>query len=219
MKKASPRRLHGEKRREEATSIDGSARARDLAFASLVLELLPGAKLGQPVAAEHSSDVRSVVYGLAFLQQITLSYFKSATIEEKRSSGALQALDILDALEKGVQHPIFNFVAGLKSNQRRNRPPASNLVQIFRGVVVGTAIAYQKVAHCDETAAQRAVAEHFTSKGVAINRDDFKNWKKRASDQFHQVMANELLERYGTSADTVLQHGLNLALLNTEPPS
>jgi hypothetical protein len=172
------------------------------AVSNAVKANLEGTRPTNPNASHR--DVRRVANGLALLKQLTdqqHAEMKARGDRNYRGTGVLDAIDILEALLTGCDHPIREHLEGLKS-RRGSRPPTA-FEEWRRGLVLGIVRALQSTGMSERGAVDLVICKYvFRAQGFQLRAEQIRGWP-----------VNEAL--VGAAARTFIQEAEKLA----SPPS
>jgi hypothetical protein len=156
-------------------------------FAERVLALYRAALAGNADRhTEQDIEVRSVAFGLTALKQaIDDRKFKYQRDRMRlMESGVYQALDIIEALTTGQGHPLWRFVAGMRSGRfRPGRAPAIQSEMDRRTTFAAIAWAYKTASGGSEREAAAAVAEGIGWEDHRYSPAQIRQWMKRLQSE------------------------------------
>jgi len=182
------------------------------AFADEVLALFRWAvngSSGQPPS--YSVDSGKAALGLAAIDQLVrretdvLKQGNLTDLENLAEKGLLDASDMLEALTSGRDHPIFDFVRGIRaSGKRPQSAPPTNRELHGRAALVGLVRAYCTAAGASELEALRVVAECCSLENFKFTSEMIKGWGRRFKDEQNVgpvAFANEFLKKAAQRPD------------------
>jgi hypothetical protein len=114
---------------------------------------------------------------------IKQQYRGTAAIEALKENGLLDAGDMLEALMTGRDHPIFDFVRGIRAGKRPSSAPPTNRELSGRAALVGLVSAYCTAAGVSELEALRVVAVCCSFENFKIRSEMIKGWSRRFKDE------------------------------------
>jgi hypothetical protein len=182
------------------------------AFADEVLALLRWARnghVGQPPS--HSVYSAKAAVGLSAIDQLirretdVLKQGNLTDLENLADKGLLDASDMLEALMTGRDHPIFNFVQGIRASGKRPQSAPPTIRELHgRAALVGLVRAYCTAAGASELEALRVVAECCSLENFKFTSERIKGWGRRFKDEQNDgpaAFANDFLKKAAQRPD------------------
>jgi hypothetical protein len=131
---------------------------------------------------DPDADARRVIAGLATLRAALERYVKvvkaSTDADALPASGVVDAYEILEALTKGQEHPIWRFRPGT-----RNTRLPTIVETLRRGLAVGAARAYQaESGSISMRAACDVVAKFCSNASYQLTGDQIRSWSNQDGD-------------------------------------
>jgi hypothetical protein len=160
-------------------------------------------------------QVRQVAFGLAAIQQLidqeAKRQLKAPLRDGLTATGLAEAMQIIDALVTGRDHPIQRYVSDLHTAKfRANAAPPSSLERLGRGMVTGAIWALtEKAGFSSEAAARRFVCRHLSG-DRPLGEGEVKGWGRRfreTEDPLPKAAGTHLVERAAAlPSDIDLEH-------------
>jgi hypothetical protein len=191
---------------------------RDADFAAKVDALYARAVAGKPFDARHEArDVREVAFALAQIRSLIECAIKRVGLSALPETGLVAASDLLDALMKGTDHPIWRYIREGRSRKRVNKAPASDLDNLRRAYVVGILRSLRFDAQLSKRDAARRLSERASLIDAVLTPDQIIGWDKSFSknkDSAPDAFRSDLLQFAGGgpySGEAILKIGLGRA--------
>jgi hypothetical protein len=149
-----------------------------------LLKWMASGGVGPPPA--HSADSMKAASGLAAIKQLVqreIDVFKQqpgglAAVWALEERGLLDASDILEALTSGRDHPIFDFVKGIRARGYGQSSPPTRRELAGRLTLVGMVRAYCIAANVKPAPALRVVVEACSSENLKFTPDQIRGWER-----------------------------------------
>jgi hypothetical protein len=168
----------------------------DRVLAEDVLKLFMLAISGdlKATSGDESPEVRQVAFGLAVLQKLVDREISNAPPFAAAPMGLFEAAMILDAVTSGREHPIWQFLSGMRS-RRPNRAQANAIDQKRHEAVVAFARAIADVGAMKMSPAIRLALKQLNRKDVTFEM--VRTWHKRTTrdpHKFPSLYKNHLID-------------------------
>jgi hypothetical protein len=168
---------------------------------------------------------RQVGYSLALLWQLVDQHAKKLDRRSptQRAASAIREVEgLLDALVTGSDHPIFEYVLELRSDDFRPQKAGANITgRRRRAAVAGFILAYQKAADLTEIAAARVVAKGCRSNAFSLGKSEhddeavaqsIRKWIPRSAPSEVQKYQDQIMARAAAIAPQDLDVPLALRI-------
>jgi hypothetical protein len=182
----------------------GMTKAETAEFSDMVVALQKWAldSRSSPPPSDNL-DVRRVAFGLAAIQKLIRERGKvlkgAGDLDGFTAEGLKAADDIVEALLTGREHPIFDYVDGIRTNRGSGRPRPLNKEWVSRGCIVGAVEAYRKAAAVSEAEAIRVIIESCSSSDFKLTYEQIRSWQRQFNDRkgedVHVAAENSILQR------------------------
>jgi len=190
-------------------------------FVSRVDSLYARAVAGKSTDAKgEKREVKEVAFALAALRLLVNRAFREVTLSRLPATALIAAADLLDALMRGTNHPIWTYINEGRSRKRTNRASASSIDNMRRAWVVGILRALQNDASppLSRRSAAKRIADHGGAVlGAEMTADQIIGWNKTFSEQndlLPDAVRKDISTHAGSepySEDTILKIGLGRA--------
>ena len=189
-------------------------------FARQVDALYARALAGKPFdAKDHEREVLEVAFALARLRILIDGAIKQTKLSELPGTALIAASDLLNALMKGTNHPIWRYISEGKAHKRINKAPASVIDSMRRAWIVGILRSLQNDAlpRLSRRRAAKRIAEHGRLLCAAITSDQIIGWDKyfcERNDPLPDAVREDILRLGGralNNEETILKIGLGRA--------
>lgn len=187
-------------------------------FARRVDALYARALAGKPFDAEDQErDVREVAFALARVRILIDGAIKQTKLSELPGTALVAASDLLDALMKGTNHPIWRYLSEGKSHKRINKAPASVIDSMRRPWIVGILRSLQNDVspQLSRRSAAKRIAEQLFC--AAMTSDQIIGWDKyfrEQNDRLPDAVRADISRLCGgapNNEETILKIGLGRA--------
>jgi hypothetical protein len=173
------------------------ARDEKIAFSKQVQEIFSRALRGELEGSieESKRDVRRVAFGLAGIRFALDRYLADAGQGAFVETGAREAFEIFAALTEGNQHPVWDFLEGVR---QKGRPKPNKIELVKRSCIVGFARAYEIKAEVEQGKAIRTICEvcNFAD-GFSFTEEMVRGWNRRfqeADEKLPDAFAETIIE-------------------------
>jgi len=171
-------------------------------------------------AKSEKREIKEVAFALAQIRILINRAFSEITLSSLPATALVAAADLLDALMRGTDHPVWTYINEGRSQKRANKAPASSIDNMRRAWLVGILRALQNDASppLSRRSAAKRIADHGGAVlGAELTPDQIIGWDKTFSEQ-NDPLPNAVRKDISTHAgpessdeNTILRIGIGQA--------